>query len=127
MFKQQSISPKMNWAKAKKAYNKYQEYVKVIAAIGGVIAGISACGVFAKQYQNYHAAVWSAFSVVCAIIFLRIVFSVRRDVERRITPEMFVAYMVFGGIGALVGLAVLITYVAIGISNHEQGKSSIFS
>jgi len=62
-------------------YKRYKAIVKIVAAIIGVIAGVSACGLFGKKYHNYHAAGWAAFSALCALYFLHIVFTVRRDVQ----------------------------------------------
>lgn len=103
-------------------YKKYKQIIKIISAIIGVVLGISACITFAKKFHNYHAAGWAAFSSVCALFFLHIVFAVRRDLERKIQPETFVVYMVIGCVGILAGSAVLVTYITIGAINHESGQ-----
>ncbi|KXJ28258.1 heme transporter hrg1-A [Exaiptasia diaphana] len=102
------------------AYKRYKEIVKIVAAIFGVIAGLAACGLFAKKYQNYHASGWAAFSALCAVYFLHVVFSVRRDLERKINPDCFSLYMVFSSLGIMTGLVVFVTYIAMG-ANHQEG------
>ena len=95
---------------------------RIIAAIAGVVAGISGCITYAEVYHNYNAAVWAGVSAAFAIVFLRLNFSVRRDYERVITRETFIAYLWIGVLGAIAGFVALITYIVLGVTDHEKGN-----
>ena len=103
------------------AYKKYKLITRIIAAFIGAIAGVSGCILFAKVYQNYHAATWAAISAVFAIVFLRLNFSVRRDHERLISRETFVITLSIGFMGFVAGFIGFITYLVLGITHHESG------
>ena len=113
--------------RAWEGYKKYKLIMRIISAIVGAIAGISGCITYAKVYHNYNAATWAAVSAIFAIIFLRLNFSVRRDHERTITRERFNAYMWIGALGFVAGLIGLITYIILGVKNHEQGRKAVQS
>ena len=101
--------------------HKIQMIIKVIVAIMGASAGISACILFKKKYNNSNAAAWAGISAAFAIFFLYIVFSVRRDIERKIPPKRFLYYMLVGAAGAITGIAVCIAYLVIGATKKESG------
>jgi len=103
------------------AYKKYRLVKRIIAAIAGAAAGIAGCITYARVYHNYNAAVWAGLSAAFAIVFLHLNFSVRRDYERSITRETFKAYLLVGVLGAVAGLAALITYIVLGVTHHEKG------
>ena len=109
----------------KRAWAVFQKYMlirRIISAFIGASVGISFCITYAKAYRNYNASTWAAVSAVFAIIFLRLNFSVRRDHERAITRETFNAYMWVGALGIVSGLVGLITYIVLGVENHEKGR-----
>lgn len=107
------------------AYKKYRLVKRIIAAFAGAAAGIAGCITYARVYHNYNAAVWAGLSAAFAIVFLHLNFSVRRDYERSITRETFKAYLLVGVLGAVAGLAALITYIVLGATHHEKGNYSI--
>ncbi|XP_031572677.1 heme transporter hrg1-A-like [Actinia tenebrosa] len=98
----------------------YRTIIKVVFAILGALAGICACFLFAKKYHNVHAAVWAGVSAVFALFFLHIVFSVLRDIQRKIPPSRFIIYKVVGAIGTIMGLSVFIAYLVIGATKKES-------
>lgn len=95
--------------------------IRVVFAIMGASAGISASIVFSKKYHNENAAAWSGVSAAFAIFFLYMVFSVHRDIQRKIPPSRFILYMFVGAVGAIMGLAVFIAYLVIGATRKESG------
>lgn len=95
--------------------------IKVVFAVMGASSGISMCGVFRKKYNNVHGAVWAGASAAFAIFFLYIVFSVHRDVNRKIPPSRFKSYSFVGAVGAMAGLAGSIAYLIIAATNKESG------
>lgn len=104
------------------AYKKYKLVMRIIAAIVGIIVGISGCVAFARVYHNYNAASWAGVSALFAFLFLHLHVAVRRDVERLISREKFTAIMYIGFGGAISGVIGFIVNIAFGVNNHETGK-----
>lgn len=108
--------------RAWEAYKKYRLVVKIIAAFSLAILGISGCIAFAKVYHNYNAAVWAGVSAAFAIVFIRLHFMVYRDRhERSISSLRFTITLWIGVVGLIAALAGLITYIVLGVKNHEKG------
>ena len=100
---------------------KVKLIIKVIHGVIGMSAGICGCAVFISKYGNINAGVWAAISAFVALLYVQVNRSVYRDVQNMISPQCFLVYMIIGGLFLLAGFAVMITYLAIGLS-HKEGK-----
>lgn len=93
--------------------------LRIVHGAIGLLAGVSACFVFAMKFDNIDAAVWAAVSGFVALLYVGVNSSVLRDIRGNIYPHRFLQYMVLAFILMMAGFAAMLTYMVIGINEKE--------